>query len=404
MARTLSDWISYYLEYTDDTEPPESYHVWTAVSVIAGTVQRKICMPWGHSKIYPNLYVVLVGPSGRTRKGIAMDIGMTVFQDAQGKTTAEALSKEKLIREFANSILSFDNPDTNTIEYHSSMMTFSKELSVFLGQRDIGFIADLTDWYDSHDTWRYQTKTSGSDHIRGLCFNLLAGTAPDWFQSMLPLEAIGGGFTSRIIFVAERNKRKVVAEPKETNPKLRKLLVADLEKIALLAGYYKFSEPAKEAYVLWYQTEEEKMASGEYAIQDIRFNGYCERRATHIKKIAMLMTVSRSDDKVVELKDFNRARELMIKTEKKMSRVFGGLGASLTGNMLEKILVLLMDRKMIKRSEVLKQFRYDITMPQLEEIENALVSMKYITRDLVDGNSDRLYTYIGKTLDSEEGE
>jgi len=398
VARALSDWISYYIEYTDDTEPPESYHIWTAISLIAGSLERKVCMPWGHSKIYPNLYIILVGPSGRTRKGVAMDIGQDIFTEAGGKTTADSMTKEKLIQVFKNSINNYENPVSGFIEFHCSLTTFSKELSVFLGQKDIGFIADLTDWYDSHDSWRYETKGKGDDHIHGICYNLLGGTASDWFSSMLPLEAIGGGFTARIIFVSEENKKKTVSRPRISDQNLRKILIADLQKIKNLAGEFKFTEEAEQIYVDWYESEDKKMGNGEYPIADPRFNSYCERRATHIKKIGMVLSASHSDDLIVGIDDFNRALTILEKTEKKMYRVFGGLGSSLTGAVLQKIIMFLAVNKKVKRSQILEKFKFDITTVQLQEIETALQQMKYARIEMVDNNSDRLYTYIGPPI------
>ncbi len=398
MARALSDWISFYLEYTDDTEPPESYHIWTAISLIAGSLERKVCMPWGHSKIYPNLYVILVGPSGRTRKGVAMDIGSDIFIEAGGKTTADSMTKERLIQVFKNSIDNYENPATDTIEFHCSLTTFSKELSVFLGQKDIGFIADLTDWYDSHDSWKYETKNGSRDHIKGICYNLLAGTASDWFASMLPLEAIGGGFTARIIFVSEENKKKTVSRPKISDANLRKVLISELQKIKNLAGEYHFTTDAEQAYVDWYEREDAKMAKGQYPISDPRFNSYCERRATHIKKLSMAVTASHTDKLIIELDDFNRALSILEKTEKKMYRVFGGLGASLTGPVLQKIIMFLAVNKKVKRSQLMDKFKFDITTIQLQEMEAALSQMKYIKVEIIANGSDRLYTYVGPPL------
>ena len=70
-SRLVPDWIESYLEATDNTEPPILYRTWTAVSVIAAVLQRKVFLEW-HTRIFPNMYIVLVGPPGRCRKGTAM--------------------------------------------------------------------------------------------------------------------------------------------------------------------------------------------------------------------------------------------------------------------------------------------------------------------------------------------
>jgi hypothetical protein len=75
MARELKDWLESYLDYTENSESPISYHTWCGLSVIAGALQRKVYLRWGLGRvIYPNVYAVLVGASGRTRKGVAIGI------------------------------------------------------------------------------------------------------------------------------------------------------------------------------------------------------------------------------------------------------------------------------------------------------------------------------------------
>ena len=102
--RELEDWISAYLKYTENTEPPISYHTWTAISLIAGALQRKVYMPWGHDIIYPNMYIVLIGPSGRARKGTAMNIGKDILKDIVISMTSESITREALIRDMKEAI------------------------------------------------------------------------------------------------------------------------------------------------------------------------------------------------------------------------------------------------------------------------------------------------------------
>ena len=100
-TRQLGDWLTGYLEYTKDTEPPKSFHTWIGLSMIAGALQRKVHTRYGHAVIYPNLYIILVGKSGGARKGTAMKIGKDILKDVQGvELVAESITREKLIVKF----------------------------------------------------------------------------------------------------------------------------------------------------------------------------------------------------------------------------------------------------------------------------------------------------------------
>ena len=380
MDRALSDWLDTYLYYCKGTEPPKSYHQWVGISLIAGALQRKVYIRWGHEAIYPNLYIVLVGPSGRTRKGHAMNMGIEIFKDLGIPTCAESITREALIRLMKTSATAFEDPSSKIPKFHCSITAFSKELSVFLGQKDIRFLADLTDWYDSHDRWAYETKTQGKDYIQGLCFNLLGATAQDWLQSMLPIEAIGGGFTSRIIFIVEDQKEQVVARPEytEEHKKLQKVLASDLARITNIAGEYIFTEEAAVEYAQWYEKQESMMKEGKFAVSDPRFAGYCDRRATHVKKLALIFSASGDDERVIKLEDFAKARNVLEKAERNMAQVFGGLGKARTGDLVYTILQHLMKVKSTTRSELFKKFYTDIDTDTLEEVEKVILYIKVV--------------------------
>ena len=103
MARKLNDWIDSYLEYTKNSEPPDLYKEWVAVSVVASILQRKCSLPWGDITFYPNMYIVLTGPSGKARKSTAMGPGMKLLRDMGVKLAAESITREALIRELKQS-------------------------------------------------------------------------------------------------------------------------------------------------------------------------------------------------------------------------------------------------------------------------------------------------------------
>lgn len=337
-------------------------------------------MRWGHSPIYPNQYIVLVGPSGQSRKGEAINIGKSLLEKVGIPITADRVTREALVRFMKTKVTNFTDPTTNQIKFQSAVTCISEELSVFLGQHEIGMLSDLTNWYDSREEWTYETKTQGTDRVMGMCFNLLGGTAPDWLPSMLPQEAVGGGFTSRVIFVVEEHKRKVVPDPTLTKDDLdrREALLHDLEAIALVAGEMRFDPAGYQAYTEWYIREEKKLKNGGPSIADPRFMGYNARRATHVKKVAMAMSASRSSDRLVTLGDFERARLLLETVEKKMPRVFTGIGRARFAQATETVLSYLQAHRHVERSRILRQFYRDIDAYTLEQVEKVLVQMNMV--------------------------
>lgn len=383
MSRELDDWIDAYVEYTDSSESPLSYHTWSALSVIAGALQRKVYLPWGLGQvIYPNMYIVLVGASGRTRKGSALGIAKEFLKNTSGVSVAPESStgREAMILAMKRAVQQIENPTTRQLETHCSISAVSEELSVFLGQGNITYLANLTDWYDSKDEWEYESVGRGRDRLSGLCLNLIGGTAPDWLQSMIPAEAVGGGFTSRVIFIVEERKRKSVPKHVMTEREkwLQEALLADLERISKLGGAFEMDKEAENLYTDWYIDEDTKLSNGQPVIDDPRFAGYCERRATHIRKLMMCCAAARSDNLIIEAADFYKAKGLLESAEVHMSKTFGGLGRARNSDILENIKNFIQRMGISTRKTVLAKFYRDVTPPELNQIEDTLRGMGVI--------------------------
>lgn len=400
MSRELSDWLTSYLEYTQNSEPPISYHTWAGLSLIAGALQRRVYLQWGFERIYPNMYVVLIGPSGRARKGVALGIAKDILKKVPGISIApESTSgREAIVMAMKRSIGNFEDASDGKIKFHCALTAFSEELSVFLGQGDIKLLANLTDWYDCKDDWAYETIGRGIDSLQGLCFNLLGATAPDWIQSMLPHEAVGGGFTSRVVFVVEENKGKTVPKHTLTEKELalEESLCRDLERIAQLSGSFSFTEKGERAYIDWYSRNDKELRAGNPAVEDTRFAGYCERRATHLRKIMILLSVSRGDSLQITEQDFERAMQIMQSVERHMGKTFGGLGKSRTSDATELVMSYIRGVKLTTRSIIVTKFYRDVDAFTLKGVEDTLVQMGVISVELNVEARDKIYRWIGK--------
>ena len=400
MARELKNWLESYLEYTDNTESPTSYHTWCGLSAIAGALQRRVYLRWGIGQvIYPNLYVVLIGASGRTRKGVAIGIAKDFLKNVSGVTVVPESSsgRQAMIQAMKRAVVNFTDPSDDKIKFHCSVTAFSEELSVFLGQGDIAYLSNLTDWYDSKDDWEYETVSRGKDKLEGLCLNLCGGTAPDWIQSMIPQEALGGGFTSRIIFIVEEKKRKIVPEYTITDEvaELGQRLQRDLDRIGNLSGEMHFTEEGKKLYVDWYIREDTKLSKGEPAIPDPRFAGYCERRATHLRKLMLVCSAARGNDLLITAEDFEMALGHLEQAEVKMGKTFGGLGKARDSDATETVQDFIRSMGTTTRSMLLQRYFRDIDIVALVNIEQKLEMMGKVRIKLLPETRDKMYTWIG---------
>ena len=129
-SRRLDDWIEAFVRYTDNTEPPESYRRWVAISTMASALQRKCKLEWGSEVFFPNMYIVLVGPPA-ARKGTAMRTGKDLLDQIGIAVSADESSRQKLVKSLQEMGVA-DQDDLGRINFHSSMTLYSSELTVFL--------------------------------------------------------------------------------------------------------------------------------------------------------------------------------------------------------------------------------------------------------------------------------
>jgi energy-coupling factor transporter ATP-binding protein EcfA2 len=335
--RNVNDWIDGFLQLTDNSEPPFLFRKWSAISCIAAALQRKIRIELGMSlTIYPNFYIVLVGPSA-TGKGTAMKFASDIITQVPSiRLSAQATSLQSLIRRMKETNLTDMDIESGKQMFHSSTTIFSNEFTVFLGYHNKELISALCDWYDCHERWTYDTIKRDKEEIVGVWVNILAGTTPDNIQSSLPMEAIGGGLTSRIIFVNEEKRDKLVVFPSATAAQieLQEMLIRDLEQISLLSGVYKSTQDSMAFYNDWC------IHADRYPpFQDRKFDGYMGRRRNHLLSLAMVCSAARNNSLVIQLPDMEKAALILVEVEVKMGTVFRGIGKSDISSLINDAIV-----------------------------------------------------------------
>ena len=361
---------------------------------MAATLRRKCKLQLGTLVFYPNMYIVLVGPSGKCRKGTAMGDGEGFLKDLGIKIASTSITREALIHQLKVSSDTSITAD-GKMSMHSSLTIFSKELTVFLGYNNQQLMADLTDWYDCAPWWEYRTKNMGTDDISGVWVNLIGATTPDLLQTTLPRDAIGGGLTSRIIFVYENKKSHTEPFPVQTKEEmeLSNLLRIDLEKISMLQGEFTVTDSFIDVWIDWYT----KVDNSPPPFDDHRFAGYFERRPTHMYKLCMIFSASRSDSMRIDTIDFDRALDLLMRTEKMMPYTFSGLGKSSNSDSLNRMMAIIGNKKRVSIAELQAQFYNDADSRTLESMIATLNTMHYI-RTVHEGGETYVVYNDGQTV------
>ncbi len=377
MSRNVEDWIEGYLAYTENSEPRETYRRWVAISTLASVLQRKCWLNWGTEVFYPNMFIVLVGPPA-ARKGTAMRPGKGFLHRMGLAISADESSRQKLIKALsdAQAIVQLDNGDTI---HHCSLTVISTELTVFLGYEDKEFLTMFCKLYDCEDCYVYDTYQRGREEVPNVWVNLQGATTPAQLQAAVPEGFIGSGFTSRVIFVFEEDKEKVVIKPDLTDEQkeLEIVLQEDLAHIHSLVGQFQTTSDFERLYTEWRMNSEETKP-----FSDSRLEYYLQRRPTHLFKLSMIISAARNDSLVITGEDLRTAIQNLEEVEAKMPSVFAGLGSNPLAGVQAKLKRMLRERREINMKEIAQELESEASHTQLSEAIRSLEQMGLVSLEL----------------------
>ena len=383
MNRKLDNWLEAYMEYTKDTESAPLFHKWVGLSVLASVLRKKTWLNFGRLKMYPNMYIVLVAEPGIARKTQAISYGNRLLSEISGiATSSDAITKEALIQELEQIAADEPMPDGTTFR-HSSLNIISREFESFIGQKkeNTKMLVLLTDLFDCEELpWKYRTKASGSNIAPAVFLNLLGATTPESLASSLPSSAVGGGLTSRMIFVWASGRTKRVPIPEDPPQELKEALIHDLSIISRIAGAYDFSPQCREEWINWYHSYDERSPSR--ICRDPAFNGWYSRKQMFIQKLALILTACRSNSRVLEWEAFEEAIDLLEEVELRMGKTFSAIGRSEITSDVDLVMSIVQQHKVISEKALLHMVWRDIDARKFDNvidtaIRNGSVVRKY---------------------------
>lgn len=346
MSRCFKDWLTAFCDYASFGEAPRRMYFWVGVSAVAGALRRKVWIDQAYFRWYPNFYIILVAPPGIVSKSTTAGISMNLLRRVPGiHFGPDVVTWQALIGAFAGSKeeVKYTEPSTGEIVYlpMSAMTIESSEFGNLLNPQDKDMVDLLvTLWDGKQGAFTKITKMSGNDSVENPWINIVACTTPAWIAGNFPEYMIGGGFTSRCLFVYADTKAKYVAYPglevPENLPEVERALVQDLEYIASnFVGAYTLDPAAVAWGEDWYRKHYETRPDG---LDDERFGGYVARKQTHIHKLAMVIAAATTDKQIITAETLATANTMVTELEEDMPQVFAKIGRSEESVQAERLL------------------------------------------------------------------
>lgn len=386
MPRLLDNWLFSFRDWTlPRSEAQESLIIWSGLYTLASVARRHVFFPMslmGSYNVYPNLYVIFVGPSSVVRKSTTVSYGETLLYKIEGVNIAPSgTSASMLIGKMAETI-------------DGSMTIISSELGSFIQTSKEDMYDILSDLYDGKIKHDYETRAHGSEFIAEPCLNLFAATTPKWILQQ-PSYVIDGGFSARTIYVNETTLRKPQLYYKLAWPDFQQLeenLVHDLKHIGQLKG--EFRHDCVETYdnmEAWYQ---KMVAEGSQE----KLTSFRARKHVHLHKVVMLLSLAERDDLVITQVHFETAKILLDYIEERLSNVFAAVGRNPFGGDMEEIRNYLRGRKEpTEFVQIQKRFWQDIPGEKvLRELLGEMITLGWIDKKLNDKPSKTTYQFISQ--------
>lgn len=279
-------WVERVLKSTEGSESPREYYYWASLAAISAVVANNIYLDRFYYKLWPNIYVILVGRSG-LRKGPPINLAKSLVEEVDNtRVFAGRTSIEAMIDELSNATT---KPAGGPPIMDARGFLVSSEFASFIIQNDSA-LTILTDLYDRnyHDkNWDYLTKGGGKKKLKDPYLTMIGASNEVHFKDVIPQNALGGGFVART-FIIHADKKATSNSLTERPENIASVveLAEYLKELAKLKGEVRWTPEAKEIYDKWYADFD---ASG---FEDD--TGTLERISDSILKVAVLISLSRN--------------------------------------------------------------------------------------------------------------
>lgn len=398
MARVLKDkngsarpWLDAYSAFMSDAVTPPQYILWSGIAAIATMLKRQVYFERKLMTIYPNQYIVLVGPPA-AGKGNAMRPTVDLLGKAgathliQDRITAERIA-ERLSQLTVQPQPQPSGPTAFTIKPSASITLVAEEAALLL-EASTWMLQALCTMWDKGE-FSYETKNKGAFAIKDVCVSAYCGCVPEYIQSLSQLrhmETVSGGFSSRCIFPysAEAIKENELSfwlslprDGEHTRPKFDEL-VHDLREIGRLYGKFKFTADAAAEYAR-FCTSLPTDKFDTTAVVNFR-----SRMWAHVGKAALCISASRGESHVINIDDMKQACAAVQAVHDSLDQAFRHVSDSPMAEAMIKVMDYIEMKGMASIRDLLRAlYRVIPDKDQMVRIVTALLEMEFCTTKTV---------------------
>jgi len=343
-------WFGRYLEYTAESEAPAQFHFGAMAACISGALARRPLIQWSVAPTYPNLYVLLIGPTG-SRKSSAMKMAGSLVTRAFPTTNilpsegSQQGYARALRRRYAETARAADG------------LILASEYGVLVGKDKYKteLAKWLTDWYDCPDKWSRALSMEEFYELDNVYLCLCGCSTMSWLLD-LPPDAVKGGHLPRHIPFEAAGRRHRMALPKFDERLAAELIESLGVRLKTVMEHMAFDPSAEKYLVSWYEGE---LCRQEGATQDEQVLAWYARKQAHVIKLAVVWQVADGGPPdALQAEWLHRARLVLDWCDSTVYNVYRQLGVTEEGAPVEAVLRFIQSRGgKAQQSDIVRAFR-----------------------------------------------
>lgn len=219
----LNRFYRFYLEaFEKTTDAPMEFIFTTLLASLGAALANSVWMTWGNRKIYPNVWIMLVGSSTLVRKSTSLNTGLhfNLLFDAENPDRHFRLPDDGSLAAFLEVLAN----EKKGVLRHSEVATL---LNIMSKGYNVSMKALFTDFFDVPGTYKIHLKGEKNMYVDQPIFSMATATTPVWLKKNLTMEDWTSGFGARFLYCYK--DRKDISIPIPRPPDAKK--IAELKEV-----------------------------------------------------------------------------------------------------------------------------------------------------------------------------
>lgn len=199
-------WLRGWVDSLSITEIPNGFQVAMGLSLVGFLLGRNLWFNQAGWKVYPNLSLLLVGPSGCGKDTVINHATRMCHRTFGDEFLMERVIQGKTMELLNARLAALGDPAVAVVK--------APELTALLGGKDYqkSMVQEITDLLSTNDVLDASVK-SEKRVIYKPTISLWGGSTSEWLQKAMPEGSMVGGFFPRILIVVEGFSQKFCPMP-----------------------------------------------------------------------------------------------------------------------------------------------------------------------------------------------